>query len=245
MKELSTYKFFDLVLSGKFGTLDIDNYVQKITDNHDPGKLSKLLNDIEFRLFDHQIEREGNLTDKDYEEAFEYFRITGKEIPYKTIGSIVNKMGETIADERVILDIEKLIYPYEYVQIYAIIGRLKRLIKEPIKPPKRTKEPTIQNFEELFINPDHPQMVRDILELKGYAKNGHWRNESGNRSEPAYAYYVLKPLFVDIKDTPGIKVFFKEFGLPENHISDRQKTNKPGDYNKRDFERIFAHLIPK
>ena len=60
-----------------------------------------------------------------------------------------------------------------------------------------------------------------------------------------YAYYALKPLFVNGKITPQAKVFLTEFRLREDHISDRQKTNEPDDYNMSDFKRIFYDLIPK
>ena len=124
------------------------------------------------------------------------------------------------------------------------------LTKEPDKitsPPRKTLKPPPKplTFEGLFIDKKNAQKVKDILKVNGYTENGCWRSESGNKSEPMYAYYALKPLFVNGKITPQAKVFLTEFRLREDHISDRQKTNEPDDYNMSDFKRIFYDLIPK
>ena len=121
---------------------------------------------------------------------------------------------------------------------YIKIGRFDEIIT-------RKEQPKIKTFEGLFIHTENAKKVRDLLESNGYTKNKKWIFESTNKSEPAYAYYVLKPLLINGKDTPQIKVFYKEFGLPEDYISDRMKTNKPDNKNRSDFERIFSHLISK
>lgn len=44
---LSVFEFFDLVYSGELGQIDIDNYIQSVTDNYNIEKISKLYNDLD------------------------------------------------------------------------------------------------------------------------------------------------------------------------------------------------------
>jgi len=106
--------------------------------------------------------------------------------------------------------------------------------------PRKSK---VQTFENLFRDKKNAQKVKEILESNGYTENGQWTGESNKKSELMYAYYVLKPILHPGYNTSQVRVFYKEFGLPEDHISDRQKTNKPDNENKSDFERIFSRLI--
>ena len=87
--------------------------------------------------------------------------------------------------------------------------------KAVIKPEKKT-------FESLFTSKFNAKIVKEIFEHKGYTIGGKWEGLSNNKSELLAAYYVLKPLLKKgLKDTPCAKIFYTEFGLSEDCISDR------------------------
>ena len=152
MKINSTYNFFDLVLFGELGELDIDNYIQNVTDNHNKGKLAKLLYDIEYCQFCDREERNGNFSDEEIQDAMSAFARRNIELPFDIFEPMINKKGETISKGGKLLNLEKLLYPYKYFPIYALIAKIKHHIKEnetPLPPQLATKLTTDQ-LEKLF-----------------------------------------------------------------------------------------------
>ena len=246
MKKIQVYKFFDLVLSGELGKLDIDNYIQEITDNHNPGKLAKLLNDIEYCLFCDKEERISNLTDKDYKEAFENLKIQGKELPMKTYGSLLNKNGEIVKEKWESLDLEKLFYPYEYFQIYQLINNIKYHIKEPINPEKKTFKPTIQPYEVLFLNVKNAEIVEKLFETNGYTIKRHWQGYSGNAGELSRAYHVLRDRHFLKNGTikTQTETFYRYFKLADDYCDEKTRTRKDHNSDYRNFKRLFSDLTP-
>jgi hypothetical protein len=115
----------------------------------------------------------------------------------------------------------------------------------PIPPKKQTRMIREQTFEGLFRDKEKAQKVREILESREYiTKGGIWQGLTNDRTELLCAYYALKPILKPHHKTPTIKIFYREFGLPDDHISDRMKTEEQFNANRDEFDRIFSHLIP-
>lgn len=127
--EMTVYEFFDKVLAGELGLTDIYNYIQKSTENFDVDQLKRLQKDIDYCLFCAREEIEGNFSPDDIESAINEFKANNKEIPYITIPAI-KKGGEKITEERKILNLEKLLFPYDFFLVYQINFLLEDLIKQ-------------------------------------------------------------------------------------------------------------------
>ncbi len=75
-------------------------------------------------------------------------------------------------------------------------------------------------FNELFRNPEHPYLVKKILEDNYYTKDGKW-TYNGKKNTLATAFYVLSDpeptgeiqAIIPDKVTAQIKAFYKEFDL--------------------------------
>jgi hypothetical protein len=131
-KETNTYDFFDLVLSGEYGNLDIDNYIQKKTDNYNIDKLKLFLYDIEYCLFVEKDELVASFTQKDIKIAKLEFTKNNLEIPVTKRNEAKNKEGKVIFKACEFLDLEKLLFPYEFFCIYQLIGKLNKYINDAL-----------------------------------------------------------------------------------------------------------------
>ena len=126
---ITVYTFFDLVLSGEMGALDIDNYIQQKTDNYDYKKLKSLLSDIEYCMFCEKEEKISEYNNIDIEKALKDLQSKNKEIPYKEIPEIKGKDGKVMKASK-ILDLEKIFFPFDFFTIYQLLNKIKSLIKE-------------------------------------------------------------------------------------------------------------------
>jgi hypothetical protein len=116
------------------------------------------------------------------------------------------------------------------------------LRKTEKKNPEKSKKTL--SFADLFREKDNAKLVKNIFETKGYTINGKWKGLSEQKSELLCAYNVLKPLLKPgLKPTPTTKIFYKEFGLPENYISDRMLTKEPFNEIRTEFESVFSALL--
>lgn len=127
------------------------------------------------------------------------------------------------------------------------VNRLLKFLEEQEKSiSKSLKPPKELTFEGLFRDKDNAKKVKEIFEIKGYTIDNKWQGLSENVSELLAAYYVLKPLLkIPIKDTPTARMFYNEFGLPEDYIADRTLRNELLTFNdtRKEFERIFEVLL--
>lgn len=128
--KLTAYDFFDLVLAGEMGKLDIDNYIQVATDNYNIKKLKKLLEDIDYCFFCEREEKEAEYNEKDIADALKELEKNNREIPYKVIPDIKNKNGEILEKGIKTLDLEKIFFPFDFFGIYQLINQIKGLIIE-------------------------------------------------------------------------------------------------------------------
>ena len=133
---------------------------------------------------------------------------------------------------------------------FELYGMIKDTIiqnQDAIARKKRTLKPKIQTFDELFIDPTNPQKVRDILKIKGYIENGIWIGRSDDDSELTCAYHSLKEKHLLRKGykSDQVKLFYLEFGLPDNLISPQMMRKELWNENRDVFDEIFSDLIPK
>jgi hypothetical protein len=142
----TTYEFFDLVLSGELGELDIDNYIQEATNNYDIKKLKTLLNDIEYCYYVEKDEKEAEYDEKQIADAIREFEKKKLEIPYKYFREIRYKNGQ-ISKASKILDLEKLLFPYDFFTIYKLINKIKTHIKAVELPLANKREATKLDIE--------------------------------------------------------------------------------------------------
>ena len=137
---LTVYNFFDLLISEELSSLDIDNYIQNLTDNFSLKKLKKLLHDIEFCFSLEKEERETEITSEEIEQAITELKKQGREVPITKHPPLKGKNGIVFSEGHDSLNLEKLIYPYEYFSIYIAIGEIKHLIKEKENVPSPSEE---------------------------------------------------------------------------------------------------------
>ncbi len=117
-------------------------------------------------------------------------------------------------------------------------GEYENDIKKPIRN---------LTFESLFRNTDHAHKVKELFETRGYTVTGKWQGLTDAKTELLCAYRVLKDLeFLKpgSKITPTAKIFYSEFGLPEDYISDRMLRNYPKNHETlKEFENLFSSLL--
>jgi len=107
------------------------------------------------------------------------------------------------------------------------------------------KQQKATTFEGLFRDKENAQKVKAILETKGYTENGIWLGLSENKSELVCVYYALKRLLFTLKVTPTVKIFYREFGFPDDYICEELMRKPPKSDRIVEFDKIFSHLIPK
>ena len=124
-KHLSTFEFFDLVMSGEYGQLDIQNYAQLKTDNYKHEKLILFIDDIEYCMFCEKEELIGSFTEDQIESAIENLINNNCEIPYIYFKEL-RKNGEIVIPEPKSLDLETLLFPYHFLRIRKLISDIKK-----------------------------------------------------------------------------------------------------------------------
>lgn len=165
-KENKVYDFFDSVRSGELGILDIENYIESITDGFNLIKLKLLLKDVEYCLFVGKEEKEAEFSKEDILRAIDELSKQKKDIPYITFPDIKNEAGEIISEASKILDLERLLFPYEFYPVYE----LKKRINHHIKKASQAKH-TEPRTETPQREDEHKNL---LLEMKGM-ENKFWK----------------------------------------------------------------------
>jgi hypothetical protein len=98
-------------------------------------------------------------------------------------------------------------------------------------------------FNELFRDEDNARKVKEIFEKNGYTINGKWQGLTSKKGELLSAYYVLKPILKPCHNTPTARIFYNEFGLPLEYISDDMLRKEPFNASRNEFETIFSSLL--
>ncbi len=160
----STFEFFDLVLNGELGELDIDNYIETLTSGFNADKLNLLLKDIEYCLFCAREEKEGEFTKVDIENAIKERKERNLEIPYTLVPLIKWESAELDLQDVKCLDLENLLFPYDFFPIYLLIKKVKHIIQNSASSKNEQKSETLpKTFEDLFFEPKNAEQCLSIL----------------------------------------------------------------------------------
>jgi hypothetical protein len=168
---ISSRQFFEMVLTGELGKIDIDNYLQSVTDNFNPRKLKLLLTDIELFLNCEREDKEAEYSVEDVLEEVNRLEKLGKEVPKQTLPKFVDKRGVTIFEGCTWIDKERLLFPFHFFCIYQLIGTIKHHIDQ--KEVNNTSQfvsietdggkDIPHTFEDLFYNPINAEPCLNIL----------------------------------------------------------------------------------
>jgi hypothetical protein len=128
-------------------------------------------------------------------------------------------------------------------KLNLLIDDLK-FFRDNFKPVNESTHKKGGTFESLFRDSNNARKVKEIFENKGYTVKGEWQGLANDKSELLCAYYVLKNLIKPgLKIAPTVKIIYSEFGLPENHITDRMMTIEPFNDIRKEFEIVFSDLL--
>lgn len=114
MKEPYLYTLLDDIRSCNYQELEQMQIIEDIT-SFKPAKLKALIDDIEYYIFIEKEEQEAKYSDEQIEEAIIKLKAAGKPIPKKKFLAIpaLNIEGFEL------LDLEKLLFPFEFYCIYS------------------------------------------------------------------------------------------------------------------------------
>ena len=232
---------YDNFIIGSFTLPENDfyNYYHNIIDeNYDlnPDIFEKLSEAIENRIEWYRTKVYDPYTKEDAEEDENGNRIrliNRDEIGYSLLRDHkINRHIDKSFFDLQIIAINKIELEYTLTKI----GNIKKQISTQFHKKTIT-------FDDLFRDKDNARKVKEIFESHGYTINGKWHGLTNDKSELLCAYYVLVPLLKPHKKTPVAKIFYAEFGLSGNYISDRMLTNEPFNDVRKDFEVLFSDLL--
>ena len=177
--ENNIFDFFDLVRSGNLGETDIYKSLKDLTDNFNIENLNHTLNDLDFYL---NTNREEMISQFDHEEIMRKVnerKNKGLEIPYLKFPFSKNKTKEqrekmekvfaNINFSEKIIDIEALMFPYEFFNLYKLKNVISKKIKEETALPQITKKEKNLKWHTLikyFVNGE----LSDLYKKKHTAK---------------------------------------------------------------------------
>jgi len=221
---MTSYEFFDLVLSGELGELDIQTYIEKTTNNYDLTKLELLLKDIQYCLFCEKEEKISQYSSSEIFEAIDELKGRNKEIPYKVIPPFTTKEGKVITDGSKSIDLEKLLYPYYFFGIYQLIAKINFYIKNanlPIKHSDTKKEQVTPTFTNNFDN-IKPTEIQNHFKA-GLVDKGYLTDQELNEYLKAAFELKTKPeTLFKLKHTPTKQKIYTVFYVYYKDISQKK-----------------------
>lgn len=139
--DLGAHNLFDTIRYDDIGYLERSKYLKSITENYHPDLLKSLLKDLEFYLFIEKEEKQAEYNSEDIEQAIKELKAKNLPIPYlkKTPEYFLTdrqkemreahkiEFGET---ESLNIDLENLLFPYEFFSLYEFQRMVMRKIKE-------------------------------------------------------------------------------------------------------------------
>ena len=150
---MNTEDFFEKVYLDSISDLDMYNQIQELTDNFDEKKLQLLCDDFDFYLFHKKEQRQAHVSDEEIEQAIEKLSKQGREIPViadrqsqfifeffksndknKIKNAELNEqmLIEMIEGKKKTIDVERLIYPFEFYDLYRLRNLLIKLKREHV-----------------------------------------------------------------------------------------------------------------
>lgn len=235
-------KDYDKFIIGSFTLPENDfyNYYHNIIDEYyelNPDIFEKLSEAIENRIEWYRKKVYDLCTKEDAEEDENGSRIrliNRDEIGY----SLLHKFGINRHIDKSFFDLQILaITKISLEHFQTMSENIKQVVKKGYKKPK--------TFESLFRDKDNARKVKEIFEIREYTINGKWQGLTNDKTELLSAYYVLIPLLKSgQKTTPTARIFYSEFGLSDEFISDRTLRKRPKNIEiSNEFENIFSHLL--
>ena len=177
--ENNIFDFFDLVRSGNLGETDIYKYLKDLTDNFNIENLNHTLKDLDFYL---NTNREEMISQFDHEEIMRKVnerKNKGLEIPYlkfpfsknktKEQGEKMEKVFANVNFSEKIIDVEALMFPYEFFNLYKLKNIISKKIKEETalsQIPKKEKNLKWHTLIKYFVNGE----LSDLYKKKHTAK---------------------------------------------------------------------------
>jgi len=259
--EMTVYSLLKLVRSEKLGKLDVDNYIQKLTDNYNIEKLKKLLIDTENYLTNEKEEKFSEFSDDEINSAREEIRKRKLAKLFKDKPYLINQGINVFVHK---IDVELKLFPFEFITIYLLIQNIKSKIKNAEtqinKFNKNDKEPL--TFAGLFKIPYNSETkimeLKTILKTSGYIDDKYkWSGLTGFKNKLATLYWLFKDKLNILnpgKVTPQLKTFYKEFGLivytdkePQGDCTIKNINTHPGINSDtyKEFERFFLNWISR
>jgi hypothetical protein len=210
-------QFLNEVRTGNLSNIDIENYIYKLSKNHNSEKLKTILKDIEFYLFVEKDLIEEKITQKDWDKIHLHYQNKGETIPFERNEDIIKKTIDiknnnlsTDSDYYFYnyYDKEKLFYTFEFFSIY----QLEKYINSLILP-----TPNNTNHNHIFSN--NGFILFEHI-LKTYVRPKDIR---GRESDLIFFYwkmYFEKTQYIHVKPT----VFFIWFDKNYDNIFGQLKT---------------------
>ncbi len=132
-KETSiSFDFFDQIREGELQEYDIIIRLKELTDNYDFELLNALDKDLSFYLFNEQEEMESRFSGEDIDAAISERKKNGLEIPLRK--PLMPKNAKLKLEIPLIstpsIDLEKLLFPFEFYLLYRLSYRISNLKKE-------------------------------------------------------------------------------------------------------------------
>jgi len=155
--------FFNKIRHCEIAKIEIYNFVELLSDNFNRDKLMIILDDFEFYLFNEKEEFESELSHQDIINAINELNEKKKDIPYIKLIDIKDKNGKPLIEhpeKSNIVDLEKLLFPYEFFCCYQFKNFLIKKINTPVKDNDEIKVPDrVEN--NLVIKPERLSMKID------------------------------------------------------------------------------------
>jgi len=142
--------FFNRVMQCELTETETILSVKELTNNLKPKEAQTLYDDFAFFLFNQKENREADFNQTDIEAAINLLKKNKKPIPYKQIPDLIIK-GNVKAKGGKIIDLEKLLYPLDFLCCYQFQSLLKKLIEDASKNSSlRSSKPNKPNISYIW-----------------------------------------------------------------------------------------------
>lgn len=154
---LDSQELFAHIRYDDVGYLERSRALKDITENYHPDLLKSLLKDLEFYLFIEKEEKEAEFNRGDIDEAIQELQAKNLPVPYLKIipedfltdrqkemrEANKKEFGER---ETLCIDLENLLFPYEFFSLYEFQRMIMRKIKE-ISPQENERDIDISELK--------------------------------------------------------------------------------------------------
>lgn len=154
---LDSQELFAHIRYDDVGYLERSRALKDITENYHPDLLKSLLKDLEFYLFIEKEEKEAEFDSEDIQQAIQELQAKNLPVPYlkRTPEHFLTDRQKEMREankkefketEPLTIDLENLLFPYEFFPLYEFQRMIMRKIKE-ISPQENERDIDISNFK--------------------------------------------------------------------------------------------------